>query len=69
MTTPKLEAFERFFAIYRNNLHIGNEVGKNEKEAIINYIKSCPYSNDIITDQNFFSKYSAVLAIKKIHYN
>jgi len=56
------------FAIYKDGFHKGNQTGKSPSDAIKKYIKDSMLGA-FVNDIEFVKKYSAVLAIKGIHYN
>ena len=55
------------FAIYKRGNHLGNQRGKNEKQAIDNYVIAAQFSG-FLDDTEFMAIYSAVPAIEDIHY-
>jgi hypothetical protein len=63
MKTPK----NTLFAIYKNGKHLGNEREKDEDAAIKKYLTAALF-NELLTDSEFVSFYSAKIAIKNIHY-
>lgn len=55
------------FAIYKNGNHLGNEKGKNKMDAIKKYLIASSYKESL-NDIEFLSQYSAIVAIKQIHF-
>ncbi len=58
---------KKIFAIYKKGIHLGNEKGNEEIEAINNYITSA-YVKEFIDDKEFTSLYTATIAVKGFHY-
>ncbi len=55
------------FAIYKNDVHLGNETALNKNDAIKKYLIASLYEN-LSEDLEFVSLYSAKNAIKGTHY-
>lgn len=56
------------FAIHKDGFHKGNQTGKSSNDAIKNYIIESMLG-DFVNDIEFVKKYSAVFAIKGVHYD
>ncbi len=58
----------KLYAIYKNELHKGNERGKTKCEAIQNYVVASMFE-EFLNEKEFMGQYSAILAVEEIHYN
>ncbi|WP_299098604.1 hypothetical protein [uncultured Winogradskyella sp.] len=58
---------ETLFAIYKNDIHLGNEKGKTVNDAIKNYLKAALFQESL-NDSEFISLYKGRVAIKDIHF-
>ena len=57
----------RIFAIYKKNIHLGNETATNKNDAIRKYLVASLYGN-VLKDLELLSLYSAKTAIKGTHF-
>ncbi|WP_417875298.1 hypothetical protein [Winogradskyella sediminis] len=55
------------YAIYKHGNHLGNERGENADDAIKKYLIAALF-NELSTDLEFVSLYTATVAIKNIHF-
>ena len=55
------------FAIYKNDIHLGNEKAENMNAAIRKYLIAALYEESL-NDKDFVSLYSAIKAIQGIHF-
>jgi hypothetical protein len=55
------------FAIYKNDVHLGNQRGASENDAIKNYVVESKFKS-FLSDSEFMNKYKALLAIETVHY-
>lgn len=56
------------FAIYKDNLHLGNVKALNSNAAIRIYLLDSGYSKNDFSNIQFMDRYYAVIAIKNVHY-
>ncbi|WP_339660729.1 hypothetical protein [uncultured Polaribacter sp.] len=56
------------FAIYKNGNHMGNQRGKDNDDAIKQYLIASLYKASL-NDKDFKSQYSSKIAIKKVHFS
>jgi hypothetical protein len=55
------------FTVYKNEIHLANEKGKNSNDAIRNYLKAVLYG-EFLDNEDFLSLYSTRTPMKNIHY-
>lgn len=55
------------FAIYKNGNHMGNQRGKDNNDAIKQYLIASSYN--LLNDKDFISQYSSKIAIKEVHFS
>ncbi|AQS93630.1 hypothetical protein BXQ17_05980 [Polaribacter sp. BM10] len=58
---------QTLFAIYKNDIHLGNEKGNNLKAAIKKYLIAALFKESL-NDKEFVSSYSGKKAIKGNHF-
>jgi hypothetical protein len=58
---------QMLFAIYKNDIHLGNEKAENINAAIRKYLITALYKESI-NNKDFVSLYSGKKAIKGIHF-
>lgn len=58
---------QTLFAIYKNDIHLGNEKDVNKNAAIKKYLIAALYEESL-NDKEFVSLYSSIKAIQGIHY-
>lgn len=58
---------QTLFAIYKNDIHLGNENGENINAAINKYLIAALFEESL-NDKEFTSLYSGKKAIKGIHF-
>jgi hypothetical protein len=58
---------QTLFAIYKNDIHLGNEKAENMNAAIRKYLIAALYEESL-NDKDFVSLYSAIKAIQGIHF-
>jgi len=56
------------YAIFKNQIHVGNQPGMFPDDAIKNYIIESML-DDFLEDTTFLKQYSAILAIEWVHYH
>lgn len=56
------------YAIFKNQIHVGNQPWIFPDDAIKNYIIESMLG-DFVEDATFVKQYSSTLAIKGVHYN
>jgi hypothetical protein len=61
------EKSNTLFAIYKNDKHLGNEIGENINAAIRKYLIAALYEESL-NDKDFVSLYSGKKAIQGIHF-
>ncbi len=54
---------KQLFCIYKKGIHIGNEYGISEKDAVLNYLVASMYGSkeELKKDKEFVSNYSAII--------
>lgn len=58
---------QTLFAIYKNDIHLGNEKGVNKNAAIKKYLIAALFEESL-NDKEFVPLYSGIKAIQGIHY-
>jgi hypothetical protein len=58
---------QTLFAIYKNDIHLGNEKGENINAAIKKYLIAALFEESL-NDKEFVSLYSGKKAIQGIHF-
>ena len=52
------------FAIFKNEIHMGNAYGKDKNDAIISYLKKARFS----INKKLICEYIVIKAIEKVHF-
>jgi hypothetical protein len=63
-----IKADTKLFAIYKDEIHVGNTRSTSEFQAIKDYINDANLSSDVYSDIAFIKRYRAVVAKQHIHY-
>lgn len=62
------DKIQPLFAIYKNDIHIGNVRGTTSVKAINNYILESGYLREELKNNELIHKYKAIIAVINVHF-